>query len=47
MGGPPAWGLGEGLTTPRRKITSSLRNATEGLGTLRILWNGLGNGKWI
>jgi hypothetical protein len=25
-GGPPAWGLGEGLTTPRRENVSMLRN---------------------
>jgi hypothetical protein len=25
-GGPPAWGLGEGLTTPRRKKRNVLRN---------------------
>jgi len=25
-GGPPAWGLGERLTTPRRKETTLLRN---------------------
>jgi hypothetical protein len=30
--GPPVWGLGVGLTTPRRKKISSLRNVTKGLG---------------
>jgi hypothetical protein len=36
-------GLGEWLTTPRRKKV--LRNITQCLGNGRILWNGLGNRK--
>jgi len=30
--GPPAWGLGEKLTTRNRKRTGLLRNITQGLG---------------
>jgi len=37
-GGPPAWWLGEGLTTPRRKKKSLLRNVTQGLGIGGLLW---------
>jgi hypothetical protein len=29
------------------KITSLLRNVTQGLGIGWILWNDLGNGKWV
>jgi hypothetical protein len=45
MGGPPAWGVGEGLTIPQREKSSLVRHVTQGLG--RILWNDLGNGKWL
>jgi hypothetical protein len=45
-GGLPAWGMSEGLTTPFHKEIS-LRNVTWGLEIGQILWNDLGNGKWI
>jgi hypothetical protein len=35
-GGPPAWGLDGGLTTPHRKKRNTLRNVTEGLRIGRI-----------
>jgi hypothetical protein len=31
--GPPAWGLGEVLTTPHRKKITMLRNTIQSLGT--------------
>jgi hypothetical protein len=37
-GGPPAWGLGGGLTTPHRKSTNLLRIILQSLGPGRILW---------
>jgi hypothetical protein len=46
-GGPPAWGLGGGLTTLHRKESNTLRNVTKGLGIGRILWKDLRHGKWI
>jgi hypothetical protein len=45
-GGPPVWGLVEGLTTPCRKKTSLLQNVSQGLRIVHILWNDLGNWKW-
>jgi hypothetical protein len=36
--GPPAWGLGVGLTNTHRKKVSLLRNITKGLGHGRIIW---------
>jgi hypothetical protein len=45
-GGPPAWGLGVGLTTPHRK-KNSLRKATQSLGPGWILlMNNLSEGIW-
>jgi hypothetical protein len=38
-GGPPAWGLGAGLTNPHRKTSNLLRNVVESLGPGRILWH--------
>jgi hypothetical protein len=38
MGGPTAWGLGVGLTTPRRKKIILLRKTTRSLGPGRIPW---------
>jgi hypothetical protein len=37
-GGPPAWGLGVGLTTPQHKKIDMLRNIYMSLGLARILW---------
>jgi len=46
MGGPPAWGLDEVLTTPRRKKRILLRNIyKESLGPGLIIWYDLSNGK--
>jgi len=42
-GGPPACGLGVGLTTPHRKKSNALRNVSKGLGPVLILWNDLSN----
>jgi hypothetical protein len=36
-GGPPAWELGVGQTTPHHKKISLLRNVKKGLGLGRIL----------
>jgi hypothetical protein len=41
---PPACGLGEGPSTHHKK-KNLLRNATRGLGTGRILWIDISNGK--
>jgi hypothetical protein len=38
VGGPPAWGLGGGLTTLPRKTEYLLRVTTHSLGTGRITW---------
>jgi len=38
--------VGEGLTTHHRK-NSLFRNVTRGRGFRRILWNDVGNGKWM
>jgi hypothetical protein len=38
MDGPPAWGLGVGLTTPARKIIRLLRKITRSLVPGRIPW---------
>jgi hypothetical protein len=38
-GDPPAWVLGKGLTTPRLKKNSLLRNVTQGLGRVWSLVN--------
>jgi len=35
---PPAWELGEGLTTPQRTKPTLLRNVSQGLECGRILW---------
>jgi hypothetical protein len=37
-GGPPAWGLGKELTTPKVMKITTLRNVTLDLGFVRILW---------
>jgi hypothetical protein len=47
VGGPPAWGLGGGLTTLPRKTQYLLRTTTHSLGTGRITWHNLSTGKWI
>jgi len=47
-GGPPALGLGEGLTTPHwKKKNSLLQNITQDLRFGWILWNNLGNRKFV
>jgi hypothetical protein len=46
VGGPPAWGLGGGLTTLPRKTQYLLRITTHSLGTGRITWRNLSTGKW-
>jgi hypothetical protein len=44
MGGPATW-LDEGLTThPKNRL---LRSVVQGVGIGRMVWNDLGNGKWI
>jgi len=40
-----AWGLGVGLTTPRRKNINVLRNVSELLAPGLILWHELSNWK--
>jgi hypothetical protein len=44
--GPPAWGLGGGLTILPRKTQYLLRIITHSLGTGRITWHNLSTGKW-
>jgi hypothetical protein len=39
--------LSVGLTIPHRRKDIMFWNVTQGLGLGRILWHGLGNGKWI
>jgi hypothetical protein len=46
VGGPPAWGLGGGLTNLPRKTQCLLRITTHSLGTGRITWHNLSTGKW-
>jgi hypothetical protein len=47
VGGPPAWGLGEGANTSyRKKITDNKQDNKKGLEFLWILWKDLGKGKW-
>jgi hypothetical protein len=46
VGGPPAWGLGGGLTTLPRKSQYLLRITKHSLGTGRITWHNLSTGKW-
>jgi hypothetical protein len=41
VGGPPAWGMGGGLTTLPRKPQYLLRNTTHSLRTGRIIWHDL------
>jgi hypothetical protein len=46
-GGPPAWGLGVGPTTPHPKKISLLRKIRRSLGPGRIPWiNDLSDRKW-
>jgi hypothetical protein len=45
VGGPPAWGLGRGLTTLPRKTQYLLRITAHSLGTGRITWHKLSTGK--
>jgi hypothetical protein len=46
-GGPPAWGLGEVLTTPHRKELIMLLIIHRGFGIGLILWYDPSNGKGI
>jgi len=43
----PSLLLGEMLTTPHRKRKISIRNVTQGYGFGRVIWNHIGNEKWI
>jgi hypothetical protein len=47
VGGPLSLALDEWRTNPHHKKKKLLQNVTQGLGTGWILWNDLGNGKWI
>jgi hypothetical protein len=46
VGGPPAWGLGGGLTTLPRETQYLLRITMHSLGAGRITWHNLCTGKW-
>ena len=43
MGRPPAWVLGEVLTSPQCKSISVLKNVTPGLGLRWTLYNDINN----
>jgi len=43
----PAWWVGEELTISHLEKTNFSQNVIQGLGFGSILWNDLGNGKWI